>query len=298
MIALRPLERLARNAALGLRFWDIATDQVTIDGLRVEVFHRANPYVRTSANPGPSGIYVAHGLPGLRDFEFNDAEPAGALWPAAATRPYRVEVSDPQGRYLPIAFDADLPARGLFTALAPWVSPPHAIAFPLTPGSPPPLMVERIPLFSSPSRPPPDPLAVVHAQLADEGTRRELSWTLLGASIAGVACGLGLSDERGRVMVLFPYPEPPRQVLSSPVLAHDDFAWDVELTAFGAISPAANDPPPFADLALVLESAGTPRNVVESLGSPALPLRLSYRRPLVARTALAVGPDASLLLVS
>jgi len=29
------LERLARNAALGVRFWDIATDATAIDGLDV-----------------------------------------------------------------------------------------------------------------------------------------------------------------------------------------------------------------------------------------------------------------------
>lgn len=297
MIALRPLERLARNAALGVRFWDVATGEVAIDGLRVEVFHRANPHVRAVARPGPSGVYAAHGLPGLREFEFADAEPPQALWPAA-TRPYRVEVSDPDGRYLPVAFDADLPARGLFTWLAPWVSPPQAMPFPFTPGSPPPLVVERIPLFSAPSRPPQGVLAAVYAQLVEQGTGRALAWTLLGASVAGVPCGLGLADDRGRVLVLFAYPEPPRQVLSSPVLAHDDFSWDVELTAFGATPAPAGVPAPFADLALVLESAATPRAVVGSLGSPPLPLRLAYRQPLVARTAGTVGPDASFLLVS
>ena len=297
MIALRPVERVARNAALGVRFWDIATGDLAVDGLRVEVFHRANPYVRAVARPGPSGVYVAHAVPGLREFEFADAEPAGALWPAA-TRAYRIEVSDPQSRYLPLAFDADLPARGLFTWLAPWLSPPRAVPFPFTPGSPPPAMVDRIPLYSAPSRPPPDPLAVVHAHLVEEGTRRELAWALLGASIGGVPCGLGLADQRGRVMILFPYPEPPRRVLSSPVPAHDDFAWEVELTAFGVTPSPAREPAPFADLALVFESAAFPRALAGSPGSPSFPLRLAYRQPLIARTAGAVGADASLLLVS
>jgi len=297
MIALRSLERVARNAGLGVRFWDVATDDVAIDGLRVEVFHRANPNARTMARPGPSGVYVAHRLPGLHDFEFTDAEPPQSLWPAA-TRPYRIEVSDPEGRYLPIAFDADLPARGLFTWLAPWLSPPQTIPFPHVPGSPPPLMLERTPLFSAPSRPPPDPLAVVYAHLVEQGSARELAWTLLGVSIAGVPCGLGLADERGRVVVLFPYPEPPRPPLSSPVLAHDDFTWEVELTAFGAAPSPGTPPPPFADLAIVLEGAATPRDVVESLVSPPLPLRLAYRQPLIARTAGAVGADASFLFVS
>jgi hypothetical protein len=291
---LRPLERAPRNTALGVRFWDVATGQLSIDGLRVEVFHRGNPHVRTLARPGPGGVYAAHAVPGLRDFEFADADPAQALWPAA-TRPCRIEVSDPEGRYLPMAFDADLPARGLFTWLAPWLSPPQPLPFPLTPGSPPAAMLQRVPLFSAPSRPPPDPLAVVHAQLVDQGTRRELAWTLLGVSIGGVSCGLGLSDRRGRAMVLFPYPEPQRRMFASPMPAHDDFSWDVELTVFGAPASPAREPDVFADLAAVLESAAFPR---VPPGSPPLPLRLAYRQPLIARTAGAVGVDASVLLVS
>ncbi len=291
------LERVARNAAFGVRFWDVATDTLAIDGLTVEVFHRANPRARTLARPGPSGVYVAHNLPGLREFEFKDVELAQDLWPAA-TRPYRVEVSDPGGRYLPIAFDADLPARGAFTWLAPWLSPPQPIAFPNAPGSPPQLMMERVPLFSAPSRPPPEPLAVVHAQMIEQGSARELAWGLLGVTIDGVACGIGLADDRGRVVVFFPYPEPPRISLSSPILAHDDFTWEVELTAFAALSSPVAPPTPFADLAQIFESLAVPRDVVESVVSPPLPLRLAYRQPLVARTAGTVGADASFLFVS
>lgn len=291
------LERVARNAALGVRFWDVAIGTLAIDGLKVEVFHRANPHARTVARPNPSGVYVAHNLPGLRDFEFRDVEVPQDLWPAAV-RPYRIEVSDPEGRYLPIAFDADLPARGLFTWLSPWLSPPQAVAFPNAPGSPPQLMLERVPLFSAPSRPAPEPLAIVHAQMIEQGSARELAWGLLGVTIGGVERGLGLADDRGRVVVFFPYPEPPRISLSSPVLAHNDFTWEVELTAYGALASPGAPPAPFADLAQVFESYAMPRDVVESLISPPPPLRLTYRQALVARTAGAAGADASFLFVS
>jgi hypothetical protein len=291
------LERVARNAALGVRFWDVATGTLAIDGLRVEVFHRINTRARTIAKPGPSGIYVAHNLPGLRDFEFQDVDVPQDLWPAA-TRPYRIEVSDPEGRYLPIAFDADLPARGPFTWLAPWLSPPSPVPFPNAPGSPPQLMMERVPLFSAPSRPPPEPLAVVYAQMLEEGSARELAWGLLGVSIDGVSCGIGLADDHGRVAVFFPYPEPPRISLSSPILAHNDFTWEVELTAFGSLASPVAPPAPFADLAQIFLDLASPRDVVESVLSPPLPLRLTYRQPLVARTAGTVGADASFLFVS
>ena len=290
-----PLERVTRHAALGLRFWDIATGETAVDGLRVTVFPRNNPHRPVEARPGPGGVYAAHRLPGLVDWSFTEAEPPQALWPVA-TRPFRVEVDDPLGRYLPLAFDADLPARGLFTWLAPWLSPPQAVPVPQSAGSPPPLLAERIPLFSAPARTLPEPLAVVYAQLADLASGQELAWALLAVAIDGVPRGLGLADEHGRVAVMFPYAEPPRPLLASPMPAHDDFAWEIELTAYGA---APSSPPAAVprrgDLAPVLHSLDAP--VVTSLFSPPAPLRLSYRRPLVVRTEGAAGA-ASLLFVA
>lgn len=296
MSGVRVLERLARNAALGVRFWDTAHGSTAIDGLLVEVFARANPAARTIAKPSPGGVYVAHALRGLRDFEFDDAEPA-VLW-ATATSPYRVEVRDPHGRFLPIAFDADLPARGPFTWTAPWLSPPRPIVLPVAPGSPPQLMLERVPLFSAPSRPVPDPLAVLYAQLRQAGTDREAAWWLLGVSIDGVARGLGLADERGRVTVMFPYPEPPRMSLASPPESRNDFTWQVELAAYATPGSPPPPTPAIPDLGDVFAALATPRNVIESTVSPPPPLRLTYRQALVARTGAAVGDDASFLLVS
>lgn len=296
MTDVRILERVSRNAALGLKFWDTAENTSAIDGLRVEVFPRANPTARVRAVVNRSGIYVAHSLPGLRDFEFSDAAPDD-LW-ADATRPFRVEVRDPFGRFLPIAFDADLPARGLFTWLAPWLSPPQPIALPTTPGSPPQLLLERIPLFSSPSRPVPEPLAVVYAQMRELGTETGLAWGVLGVTIDGVTRGLGLADPLGRVAVMFPYPEPPRMSLASPPEPRNDFSWPLALTAFGIPASPASAIPDLADLASVLASLAAPRTVVESTVSPAAPLRLAYRQALTARTAGVPTADASFLFVS
>jgi hypothetical protein len=159
-------------------------------------------------------------------------------------------------------------------------------------------MMERVPLFSAPSRPPPEPLAVVYAQMQEQGSGREFAWGLLGITIDGVSRGIGLADEHGRVAVFFPYPEPPRISLSSPILAHNDFTWEVGLAAFGAPDSPAAPPSPFADLAHVFESLAAARDVVESLVSPPPPLRLTYRQPLVARTAGTAGADASFLFVS
>ncbi len=296
MSAVRVLERVARHAALGLRFWDIATGSDAIDGLFVEIVSRANPRARTVAHPNRSGVYVANGVPGLRDFEFDDADSAD-VW-SAATRAYRVEVRDPMERFLPISFDADLPMRGLFTWRAAWLSPPQPIAFPRAPGSPPQLMLERVPLFSTPSRPVPEPLGVVYAQLREQGSDSDAAWSLLCVLIDGVDRGLGLSDSSGRVAVMFPYPEPPRISLASPPEEKNDFTWQISLNVYrSAVSPQTQAPA-IADLADVFSSLTAPRDVIEFDNSPAPPLRLTYREPLTVRTAGRVGSDASYLFFS
>jgi len=302
MTQVSPLESVSRNAPLGLRFWDTAMATSTVYGLHVEVFSRHNPRARTIASINRSGVYVAHRLPlsfpppSPRAFEFSDSEP-DVLSPAV-TRSYRVEVNDPDGRFLPIAFDADLPARGLLTWRAPFLSPPQPVALPGEPGSPPPLLIERVPLFSAPSRPVPDPLAVVYAQIRELGTGRDAAWSLLTVAIDGVVRGVGLADAQGRIAVLFPYPEPPRMSLASPPEARNDFTWQLELSAFWLSASPPSAVPAFADLADVFASLSTPRTVIESMVSPALPLRLTYREALTARTAGATGADASLLFVS
>lgn len=304
MTGVAVLERVQRNAALGVRFWDTATQSSAIEGLLVEVYPRANPHARTVARPNPGGVYVAHEVRGLRDFEFDDRDPA-QLWSVVA-KAYRVEVRDPEGRYLSVAFDADLPARGLFAWAAPWLSPPfspplsppQAVVLPLTSGSPPQFLLDRIPLFSAPSRPVPDPLAVVYAQLRDAASGRDGAWWMLGVSIGGIERGLGLADGNGRVAVMFPYPEPPRPSLASPPQPHNDFTWELELAAFGELPSPPMPAPLIAELAEVLASLAAPRAVLDSGLSPSSPLRLAYRQPVVARSAGSPPDQASFLLVS
>ncbi|MGO1068745.1 hypothetical protein [Lysobacter sp. CA199] len=301
---LRPGEVVQRNAALGLRFWDAAAATSTIDGLLVEVYPRANPNARARALPNPSGVYVAHRLPQLAAFEFDDSQPAGQPWIEAANASpplmhgYRIEVSDPAGRYLPIAFDAELPARGLFDWLAPWISPPQAVIWPGDGGSPPQWLIERIPLFSAPGRAPPSPLAVVYAQMREAGSGQVAAWSLLAVNIAGQRCGIGLADREGRVAVMFAYPEPPRAPLASPPAERADFAWTVELDAYWAPLSPPSTPPAVPDLAQVLMQLATPCAVVDSLSSPAPRRRLDYRRALTARTEGQNAADASWLLLS
>jgi hypothetical protein len=300
-------DTLQRNAALGLRFRDVAAGTSLVDGLVVEVFPRANPHARRRALPNPGGVYVAHALAGLRAFEFHETtgdDPVDEPWRAAhAGSPplaagYRIEVRDPRGRFLPVAFDADLPARGLLAWLAPWLSPPQPGALPGVSPSSPPLLFDGIPLFSAPSRPPPEPLAVVRAQMREAGSGRVAAWTLLGVEIGGDAVGLGLADREGRVAVHFPYPEPPRAPLSSPPEARSDFRWTVGLTAYASSSSPDMAPSDIPDLGDVLAQLASPRAVIDGLVSPAPPRRLEYRVPMTARTEGQPEADASWLLLS
>lgn len=303
-----------RNVALGLRFWDLAAATSLVDGLVVEVFPRANPHARRHALPNPSGVYVAHALAGLRAFECHetrDDDPVDEPWRAAhegsppLAAAYRIEVRDPRGRFLPITFDADLPARGLLSWLAPWLSPPQPVALPGASPSSPQVLLDRIPLFSAPSRPTPEPLAVVRAQMREAIGGRVAAWALLGVEIDGEVVGLGMADREGRVVVHFPYPEPPRTPLSSPPEARSDFRWSVGLTAYASPSPSSSSPPVPAsevpeipDLADVLAQLASPRAVVDGLLSPVPPRRLEYRVPMTARTEGQPEADASWLLVS
>ena len=248
--------------------------------------------------PIAAASYVAHAVPGLRGFELGGADPpdgGGDAW-AGALRRCRIRVADPQGRFLPMEFDAGLPARGLLDGTALGLAP-----LPLSPGGESPPRRVRIPLFSAPGRPLPDPLAVVRAQLRQAGTGLAAAWALLGVSIEGRLRGLGLADPQGRVAVMFPYPEPPRRQLASPPEARDDFSWPLELQAYSA--PPASPAQAWADLEAVLMQLGHPRRVVAPTAAPphsavALPLRLAYRVPLTVRSA-GTGPgDASYLLVT
>lgn len=293
------LERVQRHAPLGLRFWDTAAATSSIDGLEVDVFPRARPRARTRASVNRSGVYVAQGVVGMRDFEFSDADPS-ELW-SAATLPYRVEVRDPLGRFLPVAFDAELPLRGLGTWRAPWFSPPRPISLPGQAGSPPQLMIERIPLFSAPQRPVPEPLAVVYAQLRESGADRAAAWGLLTVGIDGDVRGLGLADREGRIAVMFPYPEPPRTTLSSPPEARNDFRWQVELEAYYDVGSPQVPAPEIPDLGHVLSQLDVPRELLGSTLSPTLPLPalpLEYRVPLSARTEVTPAGSSSFLFVS
>ncbi|MDB5752126.1 MAG: hypothetical protein JWP65_2547 [Ramlibacter sp.] len=156
MTGVRVLERVSRHAALGLRFWDVAGAASNVEGLDVTVHPRANPHARALALalPNRSGH-----LPGPRRAQparLRVRRPGARSLVVHRVAPVSHHRGDPHGRFLPMAFDADLPARGLLTWLAPWTPPPQPIVLPTEEGSLPPWLLQRVPLFSAPARPLPD----------------------------------------------------------------------------------------------------------------------------------------------
>jgi hypothetical protein len=241
------IERVTLVAPLGLRFWDRVSGTAIGDGLAVTAYPPDNPARRTQALATRSSVYVLRNLPGLHDVESGAGD--ASFWQRPpARRLFVVEVVDELGRFLPFLFHTELPVRGLFT----WTCAqgPALIA---TPG--------QVPLYSSTGRLAPAGMAVIRADLWDpdlaDGKGGPAAWAVLEAAFAGPAPlrVRGLADVRGRVALIFPYPEPLGAPLSpvagSPLGATGpalvDQVWDVRLRATYQPSDKPPDIPDLCD---------------------------------------------------
>lgn len=284
----RIIDQVVRHAPLGLSLWDLARATNQVPGLEVDVGRADGRGGKIRAAVNRSGLYCARGLPGLSGFEF-DADRTSAL------RRYRIEVRDPQGRFLPFAFDADLPASDVYRHFLNLTSPPSALPGSLA--SPPGMVIAGVPLFSAPSRALSEPLAVIRAELRELASGKPAAWCLLAASIDATVRGIGLADAKGRVAIMFPYPERSRPSLSSPPPAVNDFRWNVELEVH--YLPEA-EVPEVADLGHVVAQTGASRplyGAIQSPPQPLPPLLLEYQVPLTARSTEGDGGPSSYLYV-
>jgi hypothetical protein len=276
------LEVVTWVAPFGLRLWDPVTNSHVADGLVVTARPAPDPDgVRpVRATVTRSGVFACRGLPGLAAAEAGRGDEA--FWASPpATGGYRIEVRDPQGRFLGFSADVTLPARGVVRGLCgPFGSPPS----PPYPG---------VPLFSAPSRTAPAGSATVRADLFDGVGGRPAAWALLEVVVPGQPPARGLADQDGRVVVFLPYPEPSSSPASPPGAAGalSTQTWpDVRVRARYAALPVG---PGLPDLCQLLDQ---PPATLLASESPVVPLgevTLTYSRELVLRTGST--PHLSLL---
>jgi hypothetical protein len=202
---LRPVETVRVFTPLGIRFWDLVLDVPIDAGLVVTARPRDGDYAPVQAFRTNSGVYAFQGLPGLRAIEYPAADPSAVASPPASSPPtplpFIITVEDQLGRYLPELFSVDLPLpfRGIFPPPAPG-SPPEAGG--------------RAYLFSAPARPAPPGVAVVRADLQDHETGGPAAFAVL--QVQASSTGIGIADQRGSVVVMFPFPVVERLRLGSP----------------------------------------------------------------------------------
>ena len=196
----------------------------------------------------------------------------GAHWrgPEDAAVAVRVEVRDRAGRFHAFAVDD--------------VAVPAADT-------------EELPLYSRPTRFVPAATAVVRARLVREVDRRPATHAALEVTPApSLAPVRGVADERGEVVVLFPYPEPAGVLGSPPSGTRRPLSNCVWPVAVRVLLPADSSPPEeraLPSLDTFLDQS--PATLLKS-GSPPTELdeaELHYGRELVLRS----GPADPELLV-
>jgi hypothetical protein len=267
------IERLSKVAPLGVRFWDEVAHKSIGDGLLVTAYRPLQPDRRCALTLNRANVFVLQNVPGLRDVEFGDGDTA--YWDdLPAPQSFVIDVFDTTSRFLPFTFTAAVPTRDLFELIC---------------GSPPDL--SGVPLFSSPTRSIPGGYGVIRAELRDEAQfdiRTEeyapAAWAMLEAWYDGQLVGRGLAGDNGRIVVLFPYPEPINPPISSPPTprtALTSQVWPIELHAFYSALPAAQSP----DLCAAL--AQSPATLLNAL-SPPTPLTMvnvAYGVDAIVKTA-------------
>ena len=263
------LDRVVRYAPFGVRFRDVATGQSVSDGL---VLTEVATGIKALANR--SDVFVATAFPGLRELErppdgpepylVPHTEPPPAPASPPSLRRFTFELVDTLGRFVGFRFDVHLPAShqgliGLECAV---------------PGSPPWLPATDVPLYSTPARTAPAGMATLRAELAEAAGGAPAAHAVLEVFTTGGPRFRGIADETGRVVVIFPYPEPTAPAGPPPpgtTRALSNQTWNIKLAARYAhpASPPAGPGPGPLDICNVL---GQPQRPLLAGTSPATPL--------------------------
>jgi hypothetical protein len=279
-----PWERLRIVTPLGIRFRDVALDEPITHGLVVLVKARLFEGGPTRVRTNPSGVFGFHSLPLLHDLEYPSTLPEPQPSPPAAYA-YVVMAADRLGRFLPVVFGIDLPLS--------------------LPPSPPVFDVDLDPapvldayLFTAPTRPVTCGFAALRADLWDREAEAPAAHALARVTV-GDRSLLGVADERGRLLVLLPYPLLERLRLGSPPGTGQQppykHAWPTTLEVFhrpGLPRPFGDQevlPQPWTDLPGlkgILESQDPAWIWPAPVGAPVMTWTgdLTYDHELVVRT--------------
>jgi hypothetical protein len=296
------LERLTLVAPLGVTFHDTVTGLRVGSGLDVAIYQKTIPTSRAQMFPNPSGVYVATSAPGLsREFAFGAGD--DEFWSSLpAPQLYVMEVSDNERRFQPFSLEIDLPQRGIFNWVSPLETSPPASDKPAS-----------IPLYSAPARRSPPGMAVVRADLRDATRDAPAAWAIVEARYEGNLIARGMTDERGSLALIFPYPAPATFAASSPSESPPTIhspklyeqKWDVEISAGYAGVAEGATVPLIPDLRATLEQLSLPpaRLWKDHVGGAELKsIELHYGRESVLKTedAASSSPPAqpSALLVT
>jgi hypothetical protein len=279
-------ETLSLLAPLGIRFRDVATGVLVVDGLTVTA-QAAGPTPPTSAQLSLTGTYVFHRLPGLDAIErSDDVASENAFWASPpVSGEFVVSVDDPFGRYQPFSFVARAPWRGLFSL--PCGSP----------SSPP---GDSVPLFPAPTHTVGGPLAAVRAEMWDPIHGKGAAGALLEVTEPDGAVFRGVADSDGRVLVPMHYPQPFAAGFASasefsavssglPVVNR---SWPLTIRVFyaapGSVTPA------FPDICTLLAQPEATAWADEARTTPLTDARLDYGREVVLRTRAGQDPLSTL----
>ena len=278
---LRGLETLALPVVAAAQFVDLAQARLVGDGLAASLTLLAADTDAAAQVAAPramlragGGALVAHSLPGIGLPPIQPADFSGPS-PLAGSRPYRLRVDDPQGRFLPLSARLRAPALDA----AAW--PGWAALATLQPAS---LRASaqallgdgrRWPLFGAPGRANPGGLAEIRCNLVARDANAPVpapvpAWVLIGIEHNGRLIGLGLSDARGAAVIHCAYPPLPAAMPIPP----PGFAWPIRVRAWSHRLPAQ----PLPDLAAVLAQFDQPAQLFASR-NPAAPLPLQNLRP-------------------
>jgi len=283
------LERLTRLTPLGVRLLDAATGSFVTDGITADAYPRVDPERRTRALVNRSSVFVFNGLPGMGEVERGAGD--DAYWAAQVPRyPFVLEVQDAQNRFLPFTLDVLLPARRLLT---------FGFGSPLgSPLSPPSSADRWLPIFSSPSRPLPDGMGALRAEIAyldGAGERQPAAWALVEARGPGQPLATGMADAGGRVFLPLPYPKP-IVVLGSPATPRVPITaqtWPIDVTVRYARSLAV---PVIPNLAAALTQPAATAWSDTARTTPLTQATLRFGRELLLASLDATGKPSTLLI--